>query len=114
MLDAAHARGIAAIIGTPTYAVPPWLRRKYPEITARTSTGVEQPYGMRQDVDYSHPAFRFLAERLIRKIVERYREHPAVLGWQVDNEPGLKLFYNHAVFQGFLEYLRTGTATSRP
>ena len=61
---------------------------------------------MRQDIDYSHPAFRFLAERLIRKIVERYREHPAVLGWQVDNEPGLKLFYNHSVFEGFIDYLR--------
>ena len=30
VLDAAHERGIAAIIGTPTYAVPPWLRRTYP------------------------------------------------------------------------------------
>src|SRR3954447_3796331 len=27
VLDAAHDRGIEAIIGTPTYAVPPWLRR---------------------------------------------------------------------------------------
>ncbi len=86
--------------------MPPWLRRTYPETTARTATGVEQPYGVRQDIDYSHPAFRHLAERLIRRIVERYRDHPAVIGWQVDNEPGLKLFYNHSVFQGFLEYLR--------
>ena len=106
VLDDAHQRGIAAIIGTPTYAVPPWLRRTYPETTARSATGVEIPYGARQDVDYSHPGFRHLAERLIRKIVERYRDHPAVIGWQVDNEPGLKLFYNHAVFQGFLEFLR--------
>lgn len=106
VLEAAHERGISAIVGTPTYAAPPWLRRKYPETTARTATGVEQPYGARQDIDCSHPAFRFLAERLIRKVVERYAGHPAVLGWQVDNEPGLKLFYNHSVFQGFLEYLR--------
>ena len=106
VLDAAHERGIGAIIGTPTYAVPPWLRRTYPEMTARTATGVEQPYGGRQDVDYSNPGFRHLAERLIRKIVERYVDHPAVIGWQVDNEPGLKLFYNHAVFQRFLAYLQ--------
>ena len=106
VLDGAHQRGISAIIGTPTYAVPPWLRRTYPETTARSATGVEIPYGARQDVDYSHPGFRHLAERLIRKIVERYRDHPAVIGWQVDNEPGHKLFYNHSVFQGFLEFLR--------
>jgi beta-galactosidase len=106
VLDGAQQRGISAIIGTPTYAVPPWLRRTYPETTAHSATGVEIPYGARQDVDYSHPAFRHLAERLIRKIIERYRDHPAVIGWQVDNEPGHKLFYNHPVFQGFLEFLR--------
>ena len=106
ILDAAHERGISAIIGTPTYAVPPWLRRTYPETTARTATGVEQPYGGRQDVDYTHPAFRQLAERVITRIVRRYADHPAVIGWQVDNEPGLKLLFNDGIFQGFLEYLR--------
>ena len=106
VLDGAQERGISAILGTPTYAVPPWLRRTYPETTAYKATGVPIPYGARQDVDYSHPAFRHLAERLIRKIVDRYRDHPAVIGWQVDNEPGHKLFYNPSVFSGFLEYLR--------
>ena len=106
VLDGADERGMSAIIGTPTYAVPPWLRRTYPETTARSATGVEVPYGARQDIDYSHPGFRHLAERLVRKIVERYRDHPAVIGWQVDNEPGQKIFYNHSVFQGFLEFLR--------
>jgi beta-galactosidase len=28
ILDAAHASGISVIIGTPTYAMPPWLPRK--------------------------------------------------------------------------------------
>ena len=106
VLDGAHERGISAIIGTPTYAVPPWLRRKYPETAARSRTGEPIPYGMRQDADYSHPAFRHLAERLVRRIVERYAGHPAVIGWQVDNEPGLRLFHNDSVFQGFLDHLR--------
>jgi beta-galactosidase len=30
VLDGAHERGIAVILGTPTYAVPPWLARQYP------------------------------------------------------------------------------------
>ena len=94
------------IIGTPTYAVPPWLRRKYPEATAQRRTGETVPYGARQDVNHPHPAFRYLAERLIRKIVTRYAEHPAVIGWQVDNEPGINSLHNPGVFQGFLDYLR--------
>ncbi len=30
VVDGAHERGISTILGTPTYAVPPWLARKYP------------------------------------------------------------------------------------
>lgn len=105
VLDEAHAQGIGVIIGTPTYAVPPWLRMSYPETTAERATGAPIPYGHRQDVDFTHPAFRFLAERLIRKIVARYAGHPAVIGWQVDNEPGMELLHNRAVFRGFRNYL---------
>ena len=39
VLDGAHARGIKVILGTPTYAMPPWLVRKYPEVTAERKTG---------------------------------------------------------------------------
>jgi len=106
VLDAAHERGIRAIIGTPTYAVPPWLRRRYPETAAHPRTGAPMPYGARQDINHPHPAFRYLAERLIRKLVPRYAEHPAVIGWQVDNEPGHNILHNPDVFDGFREYLR--------
>lgn len=105
VLNCAQLHGISVIIGTPTYAVPPWLRAKYPETTADRTTDEAIPYGHRQDVDFTHPAFRFLAERLIRKIVLRYRHHPAVIGWQLDNEPGNVLLHNRAVFLGFVERL---------
>jgi beta-galactosidase len=107
VLDAAHERGIAVIVGTPSYAVPPWLRRKYPETTAHRGTDRPIPYGGRQDADFSHPAFRYLVERLVRRIVGRYADHPAVIGWQVDNEPGLELLHNPAVFEGFVDHLRS-------
>ncbi|MFF3142953.1 beta-galactosidase, partial [Streptomyces sp. NPDC057927] len=87
VLDGAHERGISVILGTPTYAVPPWLARQYPEITGERRTGERIGWGARQEVDFTHPAFRFHAERIIRKIVARYAGHPAVIGFQVDNEP---------------------------
>ena len=37
VLDVAHARGIGVILGTPTYAVPMWLTRRYPEIATETA-----------------------------------------------------------------------------
>ncbi|MET7480147.1 beta-galactosidase [Streptomyces sp. NPDC005648] len=106
VLDGAHERGISVILGTPTYAVPPWLARQYPEITGERRTGERIGWGARQEVDFTHPAFRFHAERIIRKIVARYADHPAVIGWQVDNEPGLHLFHNRGVFQRFVDHLR--------
>jgi len=53
VLDAAHARGLSAILGTPTYAVPPWLARLYPEINAERPSGQRIGWGARQEVDYT-------------------------------------------------------------
>jgi beta-galactosidase len=106
VLDGAHDRDIAVLLGTPTYAVPPWLTRLYPEIAGERSTGRRIPWGARQEVDVTHPAFRFHAERVIRRIMERYAGHPAVIGFQVDNEPGNEILHNHGVFQRFVDHLR--------
>ncbi len=106
VLDGAHERGIRVVLGTPTYAVPPWLARQYPEIAAEDATGRRAAWGARQEVDFTHPAFRFHAERVIRAIAARYAAHPAIIGFQVDNEPGPRLPHNHGVFQRFVDDLR--------
>lgn len=106
VLDAASDHGIRVILGTPTYAVPMWLARLYPEINVQRRTGEPMGWGARQEIDYSHPAFLFHAERVIRKIVARYADHPSVIGFQVDNEPGNEIFANPQVFQRFVDHLR--------
>jgi len=106
VLDGAHAHGISVVLGTPTYAVPPWLARHYPEINGQRRTGQPIGWGARQEVDFTHSAFRFHAERVIRAVMERYADHPSVIGFQVDNEPGLELFHNPGVFQRFVDHLR--------
>ena len=111
VLDGALARGIGVILGTPTYAVPPWLQVLHPEIAAETSTGVRMGWGARQEMDQSHPAYRRYAERVARKVVERYADHPAVIGYQVDNEPGNVLPHNEHTFARFVEWLRARYGT---
>ncbi|WP_194911028.1 beta-galactosidase [Catenulispora rubra] len=106
VLDGAHERGISVVLGTPTYAVPPWLARRYPEIATESATGTRVGWGARQEADFSHAAFRFHAERVSRAILARYGSHPAVIGFQVDNEPGLRLPHNEGVFQRFVDHLR--------
>ncbi|HEY0188146.1 MAG TPA: beta-galactosidase [Cellulomonas sp.] len=106
VLDGAHARGIGVVLGTPTFAVPMWLARRYPEIAIRRADGTRTPWGTREEMDYTHPAFRFHAERVIRAVLGRYADHPAVLGYQVHNEPGLHQIYNRGVVEAFRDRLR--------
>ncbi|MDQ1540599.1 MAG: beta-galactosidase [Actinomycetota bacterium] len=106
VLDGAAERGIGVLLGTPTYAIPPWLRRAHPELALEIATGEPVPYGGRQDVDYSHPTFRAYAERLVRAILAQHAQHPAVVGFQVDNEPGWRLIHNDGAFESFVAHLQ--------
>jgi beta-galactosidase len=106
VLDGAHSRGIGVILGTPTYAVPPWLYRAYPEVAAQRASGQPILPGGRQDADFSHPAFLFHADRVVRAIVERYAGHPSVIGFQIDNEPGMQLLHNPGTFVRFVNRLK--------
>ena len=70
VMDAMEKAGIGVIIGTPTYAVPTWMVKAYPEILADTVNG-KNMYGPRQNMDITHPVYRFYAERIIRKLMEQ-------------------------------------------
>ena len=43
----------------------------------------------------------------MRAILSTYDRHPALIGVQVDNEPGLHLPYNRSTFERFVDHLRT-------
>ena len=85
VLKAMHEAGIGVIIGTPTYAIPTWLARQHPDILVTTPTG-RAKYGPRQNMDITNSHFRQAAERAIRKMLAHVKDHPAVIGYQVDNE----------------------------
>lgn len=105
VLDAAHAHGIDVILGTPTYAVPPWLARKHPELAVARKDGSRVPWGGRQEVDYTSELFRGYAERVIRAALGRHGRHPAVIGVQLDNEAGLHLIHNEDVVERFRQWV---------
>lgn len=85
MLDAAACHHISVIVGTPTYAVPTWLVKKYPDILAITQNGHER-YGHRQNMDITNPDYLSHAERVIRVLMEHVKDVPHVIGYQLDNE----------------------------
>ena len=84
-LKKAEETDMKVIIGTPTYAVPSWLVKKDPDIMVITKEG-RAPYGHRQLFDLLNPTYRYYGERVIRKLLEHTARHPAVIGFQIDNE----------------------------
>ncbi|MGF3056417.1 beta-galactosidase [Microbacterium sp. YY-01] len=106
LLDAAYRHGLRVIVGTPTYAIPPWLQVKHPELAAHRADGTAIPWGARQEVDFTSPVFRTHAEPVIREMLTRLGQHPAVIGVQVDNEPGLLLMHNPTIVDEFRRRLR--------
>lgn len=85
VLDAMHEAGIQVIVGTPTYAIPAWMAKEHPDVLAVTARGPGQ-YGARQIMDITSPMYLFYAERIIRKLIGHVKDHPAVIGYQTDNE----------------------------
>lgn len=117
VLDRMQQAGIKVILGTPTYSIPTWLYKEHPEILV-THNGTAPPlnepfyptypqssapgaYGPRQNYDFLNPYFRQHADRIIREIVSHFRDHPAVIGYQIDNETfptGVPTPYMNAAF----------------
>lgn len=106
VVEAMHKAGIKVILGTPTYSIPPWLYYKHPEILVTHLDGRKATYGIRQNMDITHPTYRYYCERIIRNIISRYKDHPAVIGYQIDNETSPYGAAGPLVQKNFVEYLQ--------
>jgi beta-galactosidase len=106
IIDRMHKAGIKVILGTPTYSIPAWLALKHPELFVERLNGTKSSYGIRQNFDITNPTYLFYAERIIRKMMEHYAKHPAIIGYQVDNETGTYGAANYDYSRGFIDYLK--------
>lgn len=105
VLDACEQAGISVIIGTPTYAVPTWLVKKYPDVLAVTKQG-QAMYGHRQNMDITNPDYLRYSERVIRKLLEVSAHRSCVIGFQLDNETKYYGTAGKNVQSDFVQYLR--------
>ena len=105
VMDAMEEAGINVIIGTPTYAVPTWMVKAYPDVLAETVKG-QGIYGARQIMDITHPVYRYYAEHVIRKLMEVSAHRKCVIGFQLDNETKYYGTAGKNVQLGFVKYLR--------
>lgn len=87
-VEALADAGLQVVMCTPTATPPAWLIRKHPEILPIGSNGMVRNFGSRKHYDHASPIYREHSRRITRAVAERYGQHPAVAGWQTDNEWG--------------------------
>lgn len=105
VLEAMGGAGIHVIVGTPTYAVPSWMVKKYPDVMV-TAKGNRRIYGARQIMDITNKSYLFYCERVIRRLMEHVKDHPAVIGFQIDNETKHFGTASENVQRDFVVYLK--------
>ena len=105
VIEAMKEAGISVILGTPTYAIPSWMEKSYPDVLATTHRG-RGIYGPRQIMDITHPVYLYYAERVIRKMMEVCVSYDNVIGVQLDNETKAYDTAGPNVQRAFVKYLR--------
>lgn len=86
-LELAQKNGLKVIMCTPTATPPVWLTKKYPEVLLVKEDGIQAKHGGRAHFSWSSAKYRSLVQKIITAMAVRYGKHPAVMGWQIDNEP---------------------------
>ena len=113
IMDLLHAGGIGVDLATATASPPPWLSTEHPEILPVTAAGETLWPGGRQHWRPTSPVFREHALRLVRKLAERYADHPALVAWHVSNELGCHNVYDYSddAARAFRDWLRARYST---
>ena len=108
VMDLAHRHGLGVILGTPTATPPAWLTHRYPEVLNVSQAGVVYRHGQRRHYNYNAPVYRDLCARIAGRMAAHYHDHPALVGWQIDNELNceVNVFYAPADQAAFRVWLK--------
>lgn len=86
LMDLLAEHGIKADLATATASPPAWLAKLHPESLPADENGARYAQGSRQHYCPNSKAFRLYGQRLVRKLAERYKDHPALAMWHINNE----------------------------
>ena len=85
-LDLCAQKGMKVIFGTPTATPPAWLTSKYPEVLNADINSLPYEHGARRHYNYNAPIYQEKVRTIVTVLGEHYGKHPAIIGWQIDNE----------------------------
>lgn len=107
-LELCKSEKMKVIFGTPTATPPAWLTEKYSEVLNCRQDGVLYCHGSRRQYNYNSKKYRELSARIVEKLAEHYGKHPAIVGWQIDNELncGIDEFYSESDSIAFRNFVK--------
>jgi len=88
IIDLLYKNNVYFIMATPTAAPPAWMSRKYPEILVTDVAGHKHKHGGRANFCPNNPDYRRLSSLIAEKMAIRYKDHPGLLLWHINNEYG--------------------------
>ena len=113
LMDLLHAHGISVNLATPTASPPAWMVHLHPEMLPVTAEGVTLWHGSRRHYCPHNADYRRYATRIAAQLAQRYKDHPALAMWHVDNEYGChfgECFCENSA-QAFREWLQARYST---
>lgn len=87
-VDVLANASLQIIMCTPTACPPRWLINEHPDILPIDEDGKLRDFGSRKHYRFASETYREESQRISAQVIERYAAHPAVVGWQTDNEYG--------------------------
>ena len=88
VIEKAKERNLKVIMGTPTATIPAWLAKKHPDILSEFESGKKRAFGGRHVYCFNSPHMYAYSEKIIRELVEHYKDEESIVAWQIDNEIG--------------------------
>lgn len=103
--------GISVVLGVPTMTPPTWLTQRYPDVLPDLPGQSLSRPGVRGHRCYNSPSMRRFTRIITERMAARYGKHPAVIGWQTDNEFSLHMCRCSPCKNGFIAWLRSKYGT---
>lgn len=105
VMDMLHQHEIVACLGTATAVYPSWMGRQYSDLQRVDFQGRKRKYGGRANFCPNSPNFHRFASKLVTKIADRYKDHPALALWHISNEYNGQCYCEHCE-KAFRSWLR--------
>lgn len=108
-IETLTSEGLQIVMCTPTATPPPWLTHLHPGICRVNQDDIRISPGGRRHACANVPAYLDYSRAIVQRVTAHFGQHPAVVGWQIDNEFGCgettRCYCNHcrAAFHVWLQ-----------